>query len=120
MSLHNLSCAVLNDLDRNVAAGDRDERLALAVEHEADLMLADIDCARAMGESFVDLLISGAPADLMAELHLYVGQQLLRRVYDGNPMGPSYAQLARAARTFVDASAAAVLDERVGEQREAA
>ncbi|OHX19557.1 hypothetical protein [Chromobacterium sphagni] len=120
MSLQNLSCAVLNDLCRHLSTADRDERLALAVEHEADMMLTDIECARGMGASFMDLLLSGAPAELMGEMHLYLGQQLLRRVFDRTDLGPHYDQLARAARAFVDASAAAVLDEQVSEQREAA
>jgi len=107
MSLDQLSCKVLGDLQMHTTLTTRDACLELAIEHEAELMLADSECARGMGESFMDLLLSGAPAPLMGELYLFIGQQLLGRVYDGNPMGPSYAQLTRAARRFVDASAAA-------------
>ncbi|WP_337881830.1 hypothetical protein [Chromobacterium haemolyticum] len=106
MSLQNLSCKVLADLGRHNAAVSADELETLAIEREADLMLSDTECARGMGESFIDQLIAGTPSGLLDELHLYIGQQLLRRVHDRNPMGPSYAQLTSAARRFVDAMAA--------------
>ncbi|NHR05749.1 hypothetical protein HA052_11110 [Chromobacterium haemolyticum] len=106
MSLQNLSCKVLADLGRHGAAMAADELETLAIEREADLMLSDTDCARGMGESFIDQLIAGTPSGLLDELHLYIGQQLLRRVHDRNPMGPSFAQLTSAARRFVDAAAA--------------
>ncbi|WP_047236672.1 hypothetical protein [Chromobacterium subtsugae] len=120
MSLQNLSCAVLRSAAQHIHADSVNELECLAIEHEADLMLSDIECSRGMGESFMDMLLSGAPAELMGELHLYLGQQLLRRVFDRTDLGPRYDQLARAARAFVDASAAATLDRRVCDDREAA
>ncbi|MBM2884063.1 hypothetical protein JFK97_06635 [Chromobacterium phragmitis] len=113
MSLTNLSCAVLSDLGRHTADASRDERDQLAIEHEADLMLADIDCCRALGESFVEQLLSDAPRSLMDQFYLGVGQQMLRRFYDRNPMGAELSQLVRVGRAFVAESAKATLDKRV-------
>ncbi|PRP68728.1 hypothetical protein BUE93_20915 [Chromobacterium amazonense] len=120
MSLTNISCAVLNDLGRHTADAGRDERLQLAIEHEADLMLVDTDCCRALGESFVEQLLSDAPPSLMDQFYLGVGQQMLRRFYDRNPMGPELGELVRVGRAFVAASAAATLDKRVEDERKAA
>ncbi|WP_043632731.1 hypothetical protein [Chromobacterium haemolyticum] len=120
MSLQNLSCKVLADLGRHGAAMAAEEMDHLAVEHETDLMLADPDCCRAMGERFFQEMYESGRPEALEALYLFLGQDLLRKVFDCCPMGEPMQPLVAAVRTFNTAAARDQMDGRADDEREAA
>lgn len=104
------ACPVMGDLARHLNRQDRDERLLLAIENEADLMLDDEQHRAGMAEAFVVSLYEGTEEVFLAEFHALVGKQILRAAFDRDPgMGALYPNLASAAREWIDGAAEAQL-----------
>lgn len=93
------ACPVMSDLLRHLATQDRDERLVLAIENEADLMLSDEKRRAKLAGGFVESLHDTGSEALLDEFHAFVGRQLLRAAFDRDPLITTlYPNLANAAR----------------------
>lgn len=103
MNLSTLPCAAAGDLARHLATQDRDERLVLAIENEADLMLSDEKRRAQLAGGFVESLHDTGSEALLDEFHAFVGRQLLRAAFDHDPLvNALYPNLARAARELAE------------------
>ena len=78
-----MSDPVITDLGRYLAAQDRDESLRLAIEHEADMLLATPDGRREVGRRLIEEL--DAPG-VYGELEQMLGD-MITAAKDGREVG---------------------------------
>lgn len=78
-----MSDPVITDLGRYLAAQDRDESLRLAIEHEADMLLATPEGRREVGRRLIEEL--DAPG-VYGELEQMLGD-LIAAAKDGREVG---------------------------------